>query len=86
MTSCVLLNIRKYPYLIITEHVPSKIHLKMPNLDKPHGPNIRIDDDSGVFLDKPPFNIKISSVLLERNTPNYIFNPDEQLITYLIEN
>jgi hypothetical protein len=58
----------------------------MPNLDKPHGPNIRIDDDSGVFLDKPPFNIKISRVLLERNTPNYIFNPDEQLITYLIEN
>ncbi len=53
----------KYRYLIVTEHIPTGRKVK-PNRDKPHGPDIRLFWNSGVFLDKPPFS-RNSTILLE---------------------
>ena len=47
----------KFRWCFITEHHPSAGRLRQPNLDKPHGENIRVGQGSGVFLDQPPFNI-----------------------------
>ena len=46
-------------YLIITEHLPQGQFV--PNHDKATGPGIRLDDNSGVVLTAPPFNLQPSS-------------------------
>jgi 2-polyprenyl-3-methyl-5-hydroxy-6-metoxy-1,4-benzoquinol methylase len=53
----------KYRYLIVTEHIPTGRKVK-PNRDKPHGPDIRLYWNSGVFLDQPPFSRR-TTILLE---------------------
>jgi SAM-dependent methyltransferase len=54
----VLRNCCDYPFIIVTEHVPSGI-IQFPNRDKPHGPDIRLYEGSGVCLNQPPFNFAI---------------------------
>lgn len=51
----VLDNCRRYRYLIVTEHLPT-VAGAVANRDKPHGPDVRLYDKSGVFVDLPPFS------------------------------
>ncbi len=61
----VLQNAAEYKYLIVTEHYPNpKIEIT-PNLDIPHGPTVRVQYNSAVVLDEPPFNLKNTKLLLE---------------------
>ena len=53
----VLTRVEKYRWTVVTEHHPSSKYFRKPNLDKPHGADIRLFDGSGVFLDEPPFNV-----------------------------
>ena len=65
--SKILRKLKKYDYVLITEHLPkSNLKLKQ-NLDKPHGGDIRLYENSGVYITAPPFNIPASqvSVVLE---------------------
>jgi SAM-dependent methyltransferase len=52
----VLRNCHSYDALLITEHIPAD-DAWVPNLDKPHGPDIRLFKRSGVALDAPPFSV-----------------------------
>ena len=61
----VLQNAEKFKYLIITEHYPSPQKEFVPNLDIPHGPSVRVQFDSAVVLDKPPFELKNVRLLLD---------------------
>jgi SAM-dependent methyltransferase len=61
----VLRNCKHFKYLIITEYQPPPRRNIVPNLDIPHGSQIRLHFNSGVYLDKPPFNLKISEILAE---------------------
>lgn len=61
----ILENCKKYKYLIVTEHFPNPNKNIIPNLDIPHGPEMRLHYDSAVFLDKPPFDLKNVSLLLD---------------------
>ena len=45
-----------YPLILVTEHVPAGTGWT-PNQDKPHGPDIRLYDGSGVDLQAPPFSV-----------------------------
>jgi SAM-dependent methyltransferase len=54
-----LQHLAKYPFAIISEHVP--VVTSNPNLDKPHGPDTRMCDGSGVYVDLPPFSRNIVS-------------------------
>ncbi len=63
--SRVLENANKYKYLIVTEHYPNPAAKLKPNLDIPHGPTVRLQYDSAVVLDKPPFNLKNIELLLD---------------------
>lgn len=51
----VLNNLGGFPQVLITEHLP--IHPRSINLDKPHGPDVRVRYGSGVYLELPPFSL-----------------------------
>jgi hypothetical protein len=82
----ILHNTQKYQYVIITEHYPSPIRHVIPNKDKPHGTGIRVLYDSAVYLDLPPFNLKVSRVLLDVDIRDHLIFKGERLTTFLIEN
>lgn len=54
----VLQKIKKYKWVFITEHYPKDNDTIKPNLDKPHGADIRVYVNSGVYLSEPPFNLE----------------------------
>jgi Methyltransferase domain len=47
----------KYKYLVLTEHLPAEEDFA-PNLDKPAGPGIRMQIDSGIVLTRAPFKLR----------------------------
>lgn len=59
----VLDNCRHYPQTLVTEHLPVGRNI-IPNKDKPHGPDTRVYEHSGVFLDEPPFSLP-TEIMLE---------------------
>ncbi len=63
--SKVLANAAKFKYLVVTEHYPNPNTEFAPNSDIPHGPSVRVQFDSAVVLDKPPFNLKNVRLLLD---------------------
>lgn len=62
-----LRHLSAFRYLIISEHQPTGVPFRdfQPNTDKPHGPDTRVHDRSGIFLDQPPFNRPVADVLLD---------------------
>jgi SAM-dependent methyltransferase len=56
----VLQNLRGFPRVLITEHLP--LQPRSINLDKPHGPDVRVRYGSGVYLDLPPFSMPTTEV------------------------
>jgi SAM-dependent methyltransferase len=58
----VLDKVSKYPFLIITEHIPSNPECT-PNVDMVHGPQDRVYLGSGVFVDEPPFSKRATTLL-----------------------
>ncbi|MDB4883295.1 MAG: hypothetical protein JWL95_2061 [Gemmatimonadetes bacterium] len=53
----VLGKLGKYSWVFITEHYPTDNPSIVPNLDKAHGGDVRVYDNSGVYLTQPPFNL-----------------------------
>lgn len=58
----VLKKLSIYKHVLITEHYPAPSTSIVPNKDKPHGPDTRIVDNSGVYLDRPPFCVPVELV------------------------
>ena len=61
--AAVLRRCARFRLLLVTEHVPPGRGW-MPNLDKPHGPDIRLFDGSGVILEAPPFSLPVAELQL----------------------
>ena len=61
----ILKNAEKYKYLIVTESYPRPGVEIVPNLDIPHGPDIRLHFDSAVCLDQPPYGLTNIKLLLD---------------------
>lgn len=61
---------RSYKYLVLTEHVPIRADFR-PNLDKPAGPDIRLDIGSGLVLTMPPFDLKPKDERVLCEVPEY---------------
>lgn len=80
----VLQKIKKYKYVIITEHYPAPSVQHIPNVDKPHGPDTRIYDNSAVYLDQPPFNIKNLSTIFEDDAESCLVKKGEKIRSFLI--
>ncbi len=58
----VLKKCNKYKYVIVTEHLPN-VESICPNKDKNSDETIRLMYNSGVYLNKPPFNFKLKELL-----------------------
>jgi len=82
----VIAKLTKYDYVIITEHYPAPGVRVVPNKDKPHGADIRVYDASGVYLDLPPFNMRVSSLLLEVEAGADLVDSGEVIRTFLVHN
>lgn len=61
----VLRRAGKYRHVLITEHYPAPEARLVPNLDIPHGPQIRLHFNSAVVLDEPPFALRDVRLLLD---------------------
>jgi hypothetical protein len=80
----VLERTRGYPFVIVTEHLPPVDRVSRPNLDKPHGADTRILEDSGVFLEEEPFNQRIVETLLDVPVREPLRGPGERILTFRI--
>jgi len=65
----ILPKIKKYKVAFITEHYPKDNPDTVPNRDIRCGHSIRLYRDSGVYLDKPPFNIPAGALQLMLEVP-----------------
>ena len=72
-----------YRFALVTEHLPAPDSLTVPNLDKPHGSDTRVVDGSGVFLDRPPFSMRVE-IALESPVEAPLAEPGEILRTVLL--
>ncbi len=79
----ILPKLASYRHVLITEHYPAPGVRVVPNRDKTHGHDTRIEDDSAVFLDQVPFNARVGEVLLERETRG-LKRPGEVLRTFRV--
>ena len=66
----ILKKLENYPFVLVSEHYPAEGGNVIPNMDKPHGSDTRVVDNSGVYLDKPPFNVLVLSTVLDVNACN----------------
>lgn len=67
--SAVLPRLARYPTVFVTEHYPAGPP-KTPNLDKVHGADIRLDQNSGVYLGTPPFELPGATLELVLEVPD----------------
>ena len=70
-------------YILVTEHLPAAHKVTSFNLDKKPGADIRVPRGSGVFIDRPPFNLN-AQVLMEANVTSDIHEADERFVTWLV--
>jgi SAM-dependent methyltransferase len=82
----VLRHLRKFRYVLVTEHYPSPEAFAGANLDKPCGEDVRIYDGSAIYLDQPPFNQTVVGPLLDVDAGHCLVRPGERIRTFLIEN
>ena len=68
----------RYPLLFVTEHLDVETGCQ-PNIDIPHGPDVRADVGSGVWIDQAPFNVPATTL------GDIPFKRTEVLRTWLIE-
>ena len=60
--SKVLSKLKQYKYVFITEHYPTENDAIKPNMDKPHGGDVRVCDNSGVYLAESPFDLPVQTL------------------------
>jgi len=59
----VLRKLKAFQFVIVTEHYPADKDFVAANLDKVHGPDTRAYSGSGVYLDRPPYNLRTELLL-----------------------
>jgi len=75
-------QLEPFRYVVVAEHHPAR--LLRPNLDKDTGANTRIDFDSGVYLEHPPFSVPNAVVIASTPLPP-LLREGERLTVYLID-
>ncbi|GAB4026611.1 class I SAM-dependent methyltransferase [Spirosoma gilvum] len=84
----IIAKFKNYKYILVTEEQPSEREGIIANLDKHQGPHIRTVYNSGVYLDKPPFNLATDIILECESDSKDRFNKPIKTVfrTYLIKN
>lgn len=82
----ILPKLKKYRWVLITEHHPEDNGAIKPNLDKAHGNDVRVNRNSGIFLSKPPFKLSENSLKVVLEIPGTVTQegcPPGVIRTYL---
>jgi hypothetical protein len=66
----VLTRCERYPFVIVTEHLPDPSLPWEPNADIEHGFETRVDHGSGLALDRPPFNRAVQRIVCDVQLPD----------------
>ena len=82
----VLGKIARFQHVMVTEHYPGPSVAAAPNVDKPHGSDTRIYDNSAVYLDQPPFSVPNPKLVLQVEVDSFLKSPGETIRSFLIEN
>lgn len=81
--SRILERCRRYPLVLVTEHLPAPERTGEPNLDKPHGPDTRLDRGSWVDISRPPFDCSPVVEVLRVPAPIPLYADGEVVSTQL---
>jgi SAM-dependent methyltransferase len=65
----ILIKLKQYEFVIVSEHLPNERSSMVPNRDKPHGSGIRLYNNSGVVLTAPPFDIPEAAIKVVLEAP-----------------
>jgi Methyltransferase domain len=79
----ILHRCRAYPLVVVTEHWPAPEAAGVPNVDKPHGPDTRLDSGSWVNIAEPPFNCQAVEEVLRVPVTVGLYGPGETIATQL---
>jgi len=79
----ILANCERYPLVLVTEHHPSPAAAGIANLDKPHGPDTRLDRGSWVDLLQPPFGLRDVNEVLSVGVDRPLYHEGETIRTFL---
>jgi hypothetical protein len=79
----ILRRCRKYSAVVVTEHWPAPAVATRPNVDKPHGPDTRLDSGSWVDLGAPPFGCGNLTEILRVEVDRPLYADGETLRTFL---
>jgi SAM-dependent methyltransferase len=81
--AAILERCRRYPLVVITEHWPDPRFAGRANVDKPHGPDTRLDSGSWVDLTQPPFGLSRIEDGPVVPAEACLFGPGETIRTHL---
>lgn len=56
-------KLRRYPFVLVTEHCPAPRCASTANIEKGHGDDTRVTRGSAVYLERPPFSTPVDLVL-----------------------
>jgi SAM-dependent methyltransferase len=79
----VLARCAKYPLVVVSEHRPGATPRVRPNLDKPHGPDTRLDRHSWVDIREAPFACEPVRELLRVPVDPPHYRAGESILTVL---
>lgn len=67
--TAILRKLSAYPLVVITEHQPADGSLDVANIDKAQGADTRLHRNSGVYLDRAPFDVPAAQLQLILEVP-----------------
>src|SRR6266540_3921812 len=80
----ILEKFSKYQYVLVTEHYPKPGKGFLPNIDKPHGADTRLLQNSAVVIGLPPFDKWNAAEVLSVAAERWQGTPGEAIKTFLI--
>lgn len=79
----VLNKLNGFRYILITEHFPPMNESFVANMDKPHGPDTRLVDNSALMLSASPFSLKNIEQVLSVDVDEHATTGGDTIRTFL---
>ena len=81
--AAILDRCERFPLVVVTEHWPAEAARSVPNVDKPHGPDTRLDRGSWVDIGAAPFSRGPVAELVRVPVDRPLFHRGETIRTHL---
>ncbi|MBY8874820.1 class I SAM-dependent methyltransferase [Micromonospora sp. PLK6-60] len=81
--AAILDRCRQFSAVVVTEHWPAPQVMTVPNRDKPHGPDVRLDSGSWVDIAAAPFHCSPVHETLRLSGEPALYHPGETIRTFV---